>query len=66
MKGLVFTAPDVHVTLEHELFVERRTSDAHIAVSPGMLLEQMYNADVKEQSGLGKIARNLAARTKWC
>ena len=30
-----------------------------------MLLEQTYNADVKEESGLGGITHNEAARTKW-
>ena len=30
-----------------------------------MLLEQTYNADAKEDSGLGGITRNESARTKW-
>jgi hypothetical protein len=30
-----------------------------------MLLEQTYNADAKEESGLDGITLNVAARTKW-
>ena len=30
-----------------------------------MLLEQTYNADAKEGSGLDGITLNVAARTKW-
>jgi len=37
----------------------------HNAVSPDMLLEQTYNADAKEDSGLDDITLNIAARTKW-
>ena len=30
-----------------------------------MLLEQTYNADAKEESGLGSVTTNPSARTKW-
>ena len=46
-------------------FVARRASGSHNAVSPDMLLGQMYNADAKEVSDLGTITMNEAARTKW-
>ena len=46
-------------------FVGRRADGSHNAVSPDMLLEQTYNADAKEESGLDAIALNIAARTKW-
>ena len=65
MKGLAFTAPDVHAAMEQGLFVARRTSGAHNAISPDMLLEQTYNTDATEQSGLDKTAGDPAARTKW-
>ena len=42
-------------------FVGRRAN----AVSPDMLLEQTYNADAKEESGLDGITLNEAAHTKW-
>jgi len=45
--------------------VGRRAHGSHNAVSPDMLLEQTYNADAKEESGLGGITLNVAARTKW-
>ncbi|KAJ4932499.1 hypothetical protein JOQ06_010919 [Pogonophryne albipinna] len=37
----------------------------HNGVSPDMLLEQTYNADAKEASGLDGITLNRAARMKW-
>ena len=46
----------------------RRSDGCHnsiTAVSPDMLLEQSYNADVKEESGLDSITMTEAARTKW-
>ena len=46
-------------------FVGRRADGCHNGVSPDMLLEQTYNADAKEGSGLDGITRNVAARTKW-
>ena len=46
-------------------FVGRRFDGHHNGVSPDMLLEQTYNADAKEESGLDGITLNVAARTKW-
>ena len=43
----------------------RRSDGHHNGVSPDMLLEQTYNADAKEESGLDGIPLNVAARTKW-
>ena len=65
MKPLPDIAPDVHRAFVRGAFVSRRSDGHHNAVSPDMLLEQTYNADAKEESGLGGITRNEAARTKW-
>ena len=65
MKQLPDTAPEVHEALMAGAFVGRRTNGHHNAVSPDMLLEQTYNADAKEASGLGGITQNTAACTKW-
>ena len=46
-------------------FVGRRSDGYHNAVSPDMLLEQTYNADAKEKSGLDAITTNEAMRSKW-
>ena len=46
-------------------FVGRRADGHHNGVSPNMLLEQTYNADAKEKSGLDGITLNIAARAKW-
>jgi len=46
-------------------FVGRRADENHNAVSPDMLLEQTYNADAKEESGLDARTLNTAACTKW-
>ncbi|KAJ4933448.1 hypothetical protein JOQ06_030276 [Pogonophryne albipinna] len=46
-------------------FVGRRADGNHNGVSPDMLLEQTYNADAKEASGLDGITLNRAARMKW-
>ena len=49
-------------------FVGRRADRHHNGVSDillDILLEQTYNADAKEESGLGGITLNVAARTKW-
>ena len=65
MKRLPQTAPEVHEAMLNGAFVGRRADGNHNAVSPDMLLEQTYNADAKEESGLDAIALNIAARTKW-
>ena len=61
MKKLPETAPNVHSALMNG----RRSDGHHNGVSPDMLLEQTYNADAKEESGLDGIPLNVAARTKW-
>ncbi|KAL3045297.1 hypothetical protein OYC64_013541 [Pagothenia borchgrevinki] len=48
-----------------DAFVGRRADGNHNGVSPDMLLEQTYNADAKEASGLEGITLNRAARMKW-
>lgn len=65
MKKLPETAPEVHIAMLKGAVVGRRAHGSHNAVSPDMLLEQTYNADAKEESGLGGITLNVAARTKW-
>ena len=65
MKQLPTTAPAVYDSFLNGNFVARRTSGIHNAVSPDMLLEQTYNADAKEVSGLDAITTNESARTKW-
>jgi len=65
MKKLPISAPEVHMALMREMFVGRRATGAHNAASPDMLLEQTYNADDKEQSGLDGLTLSEAARTKW-
>ena len=65
MKQLPDITPDVHRAFVKGAFVSRRSDGHHNAVSPDMLLEQTYNADAKDESGLGGINRNEAARTKW-
>ena len=65
MKKLPETAPDVHSVPMNGAFVGRRSDGHHKGVSPDMLLEQTYNADAKEGSGLDGITLNVAARTKW-
>ena len=46
-------------------FVAGQPDGSHNAVSPDMLLEQTYNADVKESSGLDGITTNESVWTKW-
>ena len=65
MKQLPDITPDVHRAFVRGAFVSRRSDGHHNAVSPDMLLEQTDNSDAKEDSGLGGITRNEAARTKW-
>jgi hypothetical protein len=65
MKELPSKAPIVHAAMMAGGFVGRRTEGSHNSVSPDMLLEQTYNADAKEESGLDGITLNEAARTKW-
>ena len=43
----------------------RRAEGQHNAVSSDMLLEKKYNADAKEEGGLGGITKNEASRDKW-
>ena len=65
MKKLTDIALEVHIALVKGAFVGRRADGHHNGVSPDMLLEQTYNADAKEESGLDGITLNVAARTKW-
>lgn len=65
MKKLPETATEIHQAFLDVAFVGRRTAGEHNAVSPDMFLEQTYNADVKEESGLDGITLNKAARNKW-
>ena len=65
MKKLPENAPDVYEAMLKGGFVGRRADGHHNGVSPDMLLEQTYNADAKEESGLDGITLNDAARTKW-
>ncbi len=65
MKNLPDTAPVVHEALVNGAFVGRRADGHHNGVSPDMLLEQTYNADAKEESGLDGITLNAAARTEY-
>ena len=53
---------EVHAALKNGAFVDRRADGHHNAVSPDMLLEQTYNADAKEEGGLGRITENEASR----
>ena len=65
MKQLPEIAPEVHQACMQGAFVGRRAEGHHNGVSPDMLLEQTYNADAKEASGLGGITTNSAACAKW-
>ena len=65
MKELPTKAPIVHESMMAGGFVGRRARGSHNSVSPDMLLEQTYNADAKEESGLDTITLNEAARNKW-
>lgn len=52
MAELPESAPEVHTAVMNGRFVGRRSDGSHNAVPPDMLLEQTYNADAKETSGL--------------
>lgn len=65
MKQLEQIAPEVHNAFMSGSFVARRSDGQHNAVSPDMLLEQTYNADAKESSGLTGITSNSKACAKW-
>lgn len=65
MKNLENEAPNIYKSFVEGNFVARRAEGSHNAVSPDMLLEQTYNADAKETSGLDGIAMKEAARAKW-
>ena len=65
MKKLPETSPELHQMFLAGAFVGRRSAGEHNGVSPDMLLEQTYNADAKEASGLDGITLNKSARTKW-
>ena len=47
------------------VFVGRRAEGCHNSVSFNLMLEQTYDADAKEASGLDGITLKDAARNKW-
>ena len=65
MKTLPKKAPEVHAALINGVFVGRRAEGTHNSVSLDLLLEQTYNADAKEASGIDGITLKDAARNKW-
>ena len=64
MATLPESAPEVHTAMMNGCFVGRRSAGSHNAVSPDMLLEQTYNANAKESSGLGGLTVKPAVCTK--
>jgi len=64
MKDLTEFATTVHQAMMGGAFVGRRAEGSHNAVSPDMLLEQSYNGDAKEESGLDGITLKPSARNK--
>jgi len=64
MKDLTEFATTVHQAMMGGAFVGRRAAGSHNAVSPDMLLEQSYNGDAKEESGLDGITLKPSARNK--
>ena len=65
MKKLPETSPEVHNVLMNGAFIGWRADGHHNVDSPDMLLEQTFNADAKEESGLDGNTLNVAAWTKW-
>jgi hypothetical protein len=66
IKSLPIVAPTVFTGfLEHGDFTVRRADGCHNGVSPDMVIEKSYNADVKQKTGLTGITLNPAARTQW-
>lgn len=66
MNQLPTTYPTLHKRyIDHGDFTIRRTDGKHNGVSPDMVLEQSYNADLKNKQGLSGITLNEKAQTKW-
>jgi hypothetical protein len=63
MKELPERAPEIHEAFMGGAFVGHRADGC--TVSPNMLLEQIYNLDAKEESGLDGITLNATARLNW-
>ncbi len=66
MKDLENTCPHIHHQyVQHGSFTVRRRDGSHNGVSPDMLLEQCYSADMKRKHGLTGITMNETAQAKW-
>ena len=65
MKALFETAPVVHANFLQGKFTVHRAQGNHNGVSPDMILEQTYNAEVKQKQGLSGITLTPRAKTKW-
>ena len=65
MKALPQNAPSIYEHFEQGEFTVRRARGRHNGVSPDMVLEQTYNAEVKQKQGLCGITLEPKAQTKW-
>ena len=65
MKDLQWTAPEVCREFLQGQFSVHRSDGKHNGVSPDMVLEQTYNAEVKQKQGLSGITLQPKAQTKW-
>lgn len=65
MRNLQEAAPDVLANFLRGEFTVRRTRGRHNGVSPDMILEQTYNAEVKQKQRLCGITLTPKAQTKW-
>lgn len=66
MRELPEKAPQVYDRyIDHGDFSIRRSQGRHNGVSADMVLEQTYNADVKQRQGLRGITLNPRAQIKW-
>jgi hypothetical protein len=66
MKSLPIVAPTVYTGfLKHGDFTVRRADGCHNGVSPDMVIEKSYDADIQHKTGLTCITLNPATRTQW-
>ena len=65
MKTLQESAPHIYEKFLDGEFTVRRANGKHNGVSPDMVLEQTYNAEVKQKLGLKGITLNPKAQQKW-
>ena len=65
MKDLQRTAPEVYTEFLRGHFTVHRSDGRHNGVSPDMVLEQTYNAEVKQKQGLSGITLQPKAQMKW-